>query len=90
MAFLGTSLDRVVFKRLIWFGSGAVSGAAGSWYIKRRIQEKLRRFTPGGMRETAVVKARQAQRDAKTAVAEARRLAADYRSQIRADDTTTG
>ena len=79
-----------MFKRLIWFGSGAVSGAAGSWYIKRRIQEKLRRFTPGGMRDHALIRARQAQADAKSALAEAKRLAADYRSQIRADEGPKG
>lgn len=75
-----------MFKRLFWFGSGAVSGAAGSWYVKRRIQERLRRFTPAGIREQALVKAKQAQRDAKTALAEARRLAADYRKQLSDSD----
>ncbi|MFT4989594.1 MAG: hypothetical protein ACI9BK_002369, partial [Acidimicrobiales bacterium] len=49
-----------MFKRLIWISSGAVSGAAGSWYVKRRIQEKLRRFTPGGVRSQAVARAKRA------------------------------
>ena len=70
-----------MFKRLIWFSSGAVSGAAGGWYVKRRIQEKLRRFTPGGVREQAVARAKQAQADAKIAVAEGRRLAREYKDQ---------
>jgi len=74
-----------VFKRLIWFSSGALSGAAGSWYVKRRIQEKLRRFTPGGVREQAVARAKKAQADAKIAVAEGRRLATDYRKQNASD-----
>ncbi len=70
-----------MFKRLFWFGSGAVSGAAGGWYVKRRIEEKLRRFTPGGMREQAIAKAKRAQADAKIAVAEGRRLAREFREQ---------
>lgn len=70
-----------MFKRLIWFGSGALSGAAGSWYVKKRIQEKLRRFTPGGMREQALAKAKQARVDARSLVAEGKRMAADYRQQ---------
>ncbi len=70
-----------MFKRLIWFSSGALSGAAGSWYVKRRIQEKLRRFTPGGVREQAVARAKRAQADAKIMVAEGRRMASDYRKQ---------
>ena len=70
-----------MFKRLIWFSSGALSGAAGSWYVKRRIQEKLRRFTPGGVREQAVARAKRAQADAKIMVAEGRRMANDYRKQ---------
>lgn len=69
-----------MFKRLFWFSSGAATGAAGSWYIKRRIQEKLRRFTPGGVRDTAVAKAKQAGADAKIALAEGRRIAAEYRN----------
>lgn len=79
-----------MFKRLFWFGSGAISGAAGSWYVKRRIQERLRRFTPAGMREQAVVKAKKAQADAKLALAEARRLAADYRKQLNDPERPTG
>lgn len=75
-----------MFKRLFWFGSGAVSGAAGSWYVKRRIQERLRRFTPAGVRERALVRAKQAQRDAKSALSEARRLAADYRKHLNDSD----
>ena len=70
-----------MFKRLIWFSSGALSGAAGSWYVKRRVQEKLRRFTPGGVKEQALAKAKQAQSDAKIALAEGRRIARDYREQ---------
>ena len=70
-----------MFKRLIWFGSGAVSGAAGGWYVKRRVQAKLRRFTPGGVREQALATAKRAQADAKIAVAEGRRLAREYRDQ---------
>jgi len=68
-----------VFKRLIWFGSGALSGAAGSWYVKKRIEERLRRLTPQGLRERAVHRAKQAQADAKIAIAEGRKLANDYR-----------
>jgi len=79
-----------VFKRLFWFGSGALSGAAGSWYVKRRIRERMQRFTPAGMREQALVKARKAQTDAKIALAEARRLAADYRKQMNDPDRSTG
>lgn len=74
-----------MFKRLIWFGSGAVSGAAGSWYVKKRIQEKIdekmRKFTPGGVREQAVAKAKQASGDAKGLWAEGRRMAKDYKSK---------
>jgi len=82
------NVDVVVFKRLIWFSSGALSGAAGSWYVKRRIQEKLRRFTPGGVREQAAARAKQARVDAKIALAEGRRLATDYR-ETNSSDTTS-
>jgi len=74
-----------VFKRLIWFGSGALSGAAGSWYVKRRVQEKLRRFTPGGVRDQARTQAKKAQASAKTIVSEGRRVATDYRNTNQPD-----
>ena len=74
-----------MFKRLIWFSSGAVSGAAGSWYVKRRIQEKIQekmnRFTPQGVREQAVAKAKSATASAKVAASEGRRLAEQYRRE---------
>ena len=84
------SVQSVVFKRLIWFCCGAISGAAGSWYVKRRIQEKLRRFTPGGVREQAVVRAKRVQSDAKIVVAEGRRLARGYRKQNTSGHNKTG
>jgi len=78
-----------VFKRLIWFSSGALSGAAGSWYVKRRVQEKLRRFTPGGVREQAATKAKQATASLKTAVDEGRRLAKDYNERTTEADSAS-
>jgi hypothetical protein len=41
----------------------------------------MRRYTPAGMKEQAVARARRASTDAKTVVAEGKRLAADYRKQ---------
>jgi hypothetical protein len=76
-----------VFKRLIWFSTGAVSGAAGTMYVRRRIQEKLRRFTPGGMREQALAKVKQAGSSAKVAIDEGKRVAGGYRQSRRAAET---
>ena len=76
-----------MFKRLIWFSSGAVSGAAGTVYVRRRIQEKLRRFTPGGMREQAIAKVKQAGSSAKVAIDEGKRVAGGYRQSRRAAET---
>ena len=68
-----------MFKRLFWFTSGAATGAAGSWYVKRRIKEKMRQFTPGGIRDRAIARARKASADAKIVRAVGRRLAAEQR-----------
>ena len=70
-----------MFKRLIWFSSGAASGAAGSWWVRRRIRERLARYTPGGLREQAIGRAKKATQEAKVAVDEGRRLAREYRRE---------
>lgn len=70
-----------MFKRLFWFTSGAATGAAGSFWVRRRIQEKLRRYTPGGVKDQAVAKARQATADARTMVNEGRALARKNRAE---------
>ncbi len=72
-----------MFKRLIWFTSGAASGAAGSVWVRRRIRERLSRYTPEGVKQQALAKAKKASADAKTAIEEGRRLAQDYRQESR-------
>jgi hypothetical protein len=72
-----------VFKRLIWFTSGAASGAAGSVWVRRRIRDRLARYTPGGFKQQAVARAKKASTDAKIAIDEGRRLAQQYREESR-------
>lgn len=48
-----------MFKRIVWFGSGVASGAAGSWYVKRKVREKVERFTPAGIRSQATERVQQ-------------------------------
>lgn len=68
-----------MFKRVIWFSSGAASGAAGSWWLRRRIREYLRQYRADGLRDKAATRLKQAGQDAKTAVDEGRRIARSYR-----------
>ncbi|MEM7092184.1 MAG: hypothetical protein AAF567_04215 [Actinomycetota bacterium] len=70
-----------MFKRLFWFSSGAATGAAGTMWVRRRIQEQLRRFTPGGVREQAIAKARRAAGDAQILVQEGRTLVQNHRAR---------
>lgn len=71
-----------VFKRLFWFSSGAATGAAGSWWMRRRVQQQIARFTPGGVRERTVKRAKQAGGDASTYLGEARTLWKQYRQRV--------
>lgn len=70
-----------MFKRLFWFSSGAATGAAGTVWARRRVQQQLRRFTPGGVRDQAVAKARQAAGDAQVLIREGRTVAKNYRTR---------
>lgn len=70
-----------MFKRLIWFSSGAATGAAGSFWVKRRVQEQMRRFTPEGVRQQAVIRAKRAAGDAQSLVNEGRNVAKTYRDR---------
>lgn len=70
-----------MFKRLFWFGSGAATGAAGSFWVRKRVQRQMQRFTPAGIREQAVHKAKQAAADAQSALNEGRSLARNYRER---------
>ena len=69
-----------MFKRLFWFSSGAATGAAGTVWVRRRVQQQLRRFTPGGIRDQAVARARRAGADARVVIEETRSLANKRRS----------
>ena len=70
-----------MFKRLFWFSSGAATGAAGTMWARRRVQEQLRRFTPGGVRDQAVARARRAAGDAQVLIREGRTVAQNYKAR---------
>jgi len=70
-----------VFKRLFWFSSGAATGAAGTVWARRRVQEQLRRFTPEGVRDQAVARAKRAAGDAQVLVREGRAVAKNYKAR---------
>lgn len=75
-----------MFKRLFWFSSGAATGAAGTVWARRRVQEQMRRFTPGGVREQAVARAKRAAGDAQVLVREGRVVAKNYKSRQLPDE----
>ena len=61
-----------MFKRLFWFTSGAATGAAGTVWARRRVQQQIQRFTPAGVRAQAIDRARRAANDASVLANEAR------------------
>lgn len=77
-----------MFKRVIWFGSGFASGAASSWYVKRKVKAKVERFTPAGIRNQAGEQARRLQGEAKRAVNDgvgvAKRVSGNARTELEA------
>ncbi|CAN5514053.1 hypothetical protein BH18ACT3_BH18ACT3_19040 [soil metagenome] len=52
-----------MMKRLTWFVTGAVTGAAGSGYAKRRMRETAAQLTPRNVARSGAVALRRTARD---------------------------
>jgi len=80
-----------VFKRITWFGVGAVTGAATTVAAGRKLKAKVEEVVPPTVREGAVRTGRAARERWTAAVSEGRtareRREAELRDRLRIGDT---
>jgi hypothetical protein len=58
-----------MMKRTLWFALGAVAGATGSAYAKRKAREAAARYTPANLARGAVDRVTDAVREGRAAMA---------------------
>ncbi len=73
-----------MFKRVIWWATGATMGAAGSAWaqrkVKRKVQRTVARYTPPAVRDRVTARARDLADELRSAVDEGR-TAQDERAE---------
>ena len=72
-----------MFKRVVWFGAGVATGAAGSVWATRKVRAQLDRARPSQIAAGAADAAGRMGEVVRAAVAEGRRVAADREVELR-------
>jgi len=62
-----------MMKRVTWFVGGAVAGAAGAGYAKKKVKQKAAQLAPSNVARSAIAKARAKGHDVAEAVRDGRR-----------------
>jgi hypothetical protein len=78
---------RDVFKRVIWWGTGAAMGAVGSAYaqhkVKKTVRAKVARYTPPAVADRVLDRAKMLGSDLRSVVDEGKAAQADRESELR-------
>jgi len=73
-----------MFKRIIWMGTGAVVGASGAFWAKRKVEATVAQYLPDQVAERAAVSARDLGRTVRAAAAEGRVAMKATEAELRA------
>ncbi|MDG2025373.1 MAG: hypothetical protein P8J75_13055 [Actinomycetota bacterium] len=74
-----------MLKRLRWLILGGVFGAGGSVWVRRRVQDLIKRYAPVRGTATVLGSARQVSRDLREAWADGQREMRDTETELRRD-----
>ncbi len=74
-----------LFRRLVWFTSGATAGLGGAMWVRRRVRRTVRRYAPEQLRADATASVRQLGSGVRDAVAEGRRAMREREAELRAE-----
>jgi len=73
-----------MFKRIIWMGTGAVVGASGAFWAKRKVESTVAHYLPEQMADRAAISARDLGRTVRAAAAEGRVAMKATEAELRA------
>ena len=72
-----------MFRRVIWFSTGATAGFGGAMWIRHRVLRTVRRYTPEQVRDDMTTSVRRLGTDLRDAVSEGRRAMVHRETQLR-------
>jgi hypothetical protein len=74
-----------VFRRLVWFTSGATAGFGGAMWIRRRMRRTVQRYAPEQLRADATASVRRLGSGVRDAVVEGRAAMREREAELRAE-----
>jgi hypothetical protein len=72
-----------MFKRTVWFTTGATAGFGGAMWIRRKLLRAVRRYTPERVQSDVSTSVRRLGTDLRTAVSEGRDTMHDREAELR-------
>lgn len=73
-----------MFKRVIWMGTGAVAGAGGAFWAKRKVERTVARYLPDEVARRVGTSSRHLGRTVRAAAAEGRDAMRSTEAELRA------
>jgi hypothetical protein len=72
-----------VFRRVLWFTTGATAGFGGAMWIRRRVLRTVERYTPAHVQDEVTTSVRRLGSDVREALSEGRRGMAEREAELR-------
>jgi hypothetical protein len=74
-----------VFRRVLWFTTGATAGFGGAMWVRRRVLRTVERYTPAHVQDEVATSVRRLGTDVRAAVREGRTTMAEREAELRAE-----
>ena len=74
-----------MFKRALWFTTGATAGFGGAMWIRRRVLRTVERYTPAHVQDEVSTSVRRFGSDVREAFSEGRRGMAEREEELRSE-----
>jgi hypothetical protein len=72
-----------VFRRVLWFSTGATAGFGGAMWIRHRVLRTVRRYAPEQVRDDVASSVRRLGADLRDAVSEGRQAMVERETRLR-------
>jgi hypothetical protein len=74
-----------VFRRALWFTTGATAGFGGAMWIRRRVLRTAERYSPAHVQDEVATSVRRLGSDVREAFSEGRRTMAEREAELRSE-----